>query len=146
MVVVTGASGHIGANLVRHLLARGEQVRAVVHREAASLDGLDIERVSGDITVPASLKAAFEGADVGIHLAALISITGSQSGAVERMNVVARATQPARRGKRGFVGTFTSPACTPGTTRPIWSSQRTVREPIRPTPRTISPRPRGRSR
>lgn len=88
MVVVTGASGHIGANLVRHLLARGEQVRAVVHREAASLDGLDIERVSGDITVPASLKAAFEGADVVIHLAALISITGSQSGAVERMNVV----------------------------------------------------------
>lgn len=87
MIVVTGASGHVGANLVRMLLGRGEAVRAVVHRSAPSLDGLELERVQGDILEEGSLRAAFEGADTVFHLAALISITGSQGGAVERMNV-----------------------------------------------------------
>lgn len=87
MVVVTGASGHLGANLVRALLERGERVRVLVHKEARSLDGLDVERVPGDITAPETLGPAFAGADVVVHLAALISVTGSQSGAVERLNV-----------------------------------------------------------
>jgi dihydroflavonol-4-reductase len=87
MFVVTGASGHLGANLVRMLLDRGDSVRAMVHHEAASLDGLPVERVAGDILDEASLRAAFSGAQVVVHLAALISITGSQGGRVETLNV-----------------------------------------------------------
>jgi len=97
-VAVTGASGHVGANLVRALLVRGDQVRAVVHRDARALDGLDVERVPGDLADESSLSAAFEGMDGVYHLAAMISITGSQGGAVERANVegARRAARAAR--------------------------------------------------
>ncbi|MCU0281519.1 MAG: NAD-dependent epimerase/dehydratase family protein [Acidimicrobiia bacterium] len=40
-VVVTGASGHLGANLVRLLLERGDRVRVLVHRNARAFEGLD---------------------------------------------------------------------------------------------------------
>ncbi len=86
-VAVTGASGHVGANLVRALLARGDQVRAVVHREARALGGLDVEQVPGDLADEDSLSAAFDGVEGVYHLAAMISITGSHDGAVERANV-----------------------------------------------------------
>jgi uncharacterized protein YbjT (DUF2867 family) len=48
-VVVTGATGHVGANLVRSLVARGDQVKVVVRSRTASLEGVDVERVTGDV-------------------------------------------------------------------------------------------------
>ncbi len=60
MIVVTGATGHVGANVIRMLLERGERVRAVVHENGGNaLDGLDIEKVKGDVTNRESLVAAF---------------------------------------------------------------------------------------
>ena len=46
-VLVTGGSGHLGANLVRRLLDEGQEVRCLVQAGADNrgLDGLDIERV-----------------------------------------------------------------------------------------------------
>ncbi len=72
--VVTGASGHVGGNLVRELIARNRPVRALVHKDRSALEGLDIECVTGDITDKASVRAALEGAEVVFHLAAHISI------------------------------------------------------------------------
>ncbi len=86
-VAVTGATGHLGASLVRALLAEGREVRAMTHGEHAALDGLDVERVRADVTEPASLRDAFAGVDVVYNLAGLISIVGSQGGRVERVNV-----------------------------------------------------------
>ena len=85
--VITGASGRIGGNLVRTLLDRGEQVRAMVHRDDRALRGLDIERVNADITDAAAVRTACAGASVIYHLAARISIDGGHGGAVERINV-----------------------------------------------------------
>jgi len=88
--VVTGAAGHVGANLVRTLLERGEKVRAVVRdpdRCPAALEGLDVERVVGDVRDEASLRRAFVGAEVVLHLAAVISITGDRGGLVTDTNV-----------------------------------------------------------
>lgn len=75
-VVVTGASGHIGNNLVRTLLGQGRKVRALVHgNDNRGLEGLDgLEQVQGDVTDAASLQRAFSGAEVVYHLAAFISI------------------------------------------------------------------------
>jgi dihydroflavonol-4-reductase len=87
-VVVTGASGHIGANLVRQLLARGDRVRALVHRNTRALEGLDVETVRGDVLDAESLRAAFTGAEVLYHLAAVISIVGDAHGKVRAVNVV----------------------------------------------------------
>lgn len=88
-VVVTGATGHVGANLVRSLVARGERVRVFVRNGPTSaLDGLELEQASGDLCDEASLCAAFEGADVVYHAAALISLVGGQKGLVHQTNVL----------------------------------------------------------
>jgi dihydroflavonol-4-reductase len=86
-VVVTGASGHVGANLVRVLLARGERVRALVHRDRRALDGLDVELVGGDICDPESLLPALRGADIVYHTAGQVSILPSEWDALEAVNV-----------------------------------------------------------
>lgn len=86
-VVVTGASGHLGGGLVRQLLAAGRRVRVLVHADARAVEGLDVTRVDGDVLDPESLRRAFAGAGTVFHLAAVISITGSQGGRVEAVNV-----------------------------------------------------------
>ena len=48
-LVVTGASGHLGANLVRLLLAKNRRVRALVRGKARALEGLAVECVTGDV-------------------------------------------------------------------------------------------------
>jgi dihydroflavonol-4-reductase len=87
LAAVTGASGHLGANLVRVLIARGQGVRALVHRDTRALEGLELERVEGDILDPPSLIAAFKGADTVFHLAARISVVGHDRSRVEEMNI-----------------------------------------------------------
>ena len=85
--VVTGAAGHVGANLVRRLLECGESVRAVIHEHDSALEGLDVERVRADVRDPASLRRAFRDAEVVYHLAAVISIDGDLGGLVPAVNV-----------------------------------------------------------
>lgn len=108
LYAITGATGHVGANLVRALLARGARVRALIHDRDRALDGLDLERVRGDVLEPASLEQAFRGADVVVHLAALISIQGDRGGRVPAVNIdgARNAARAALRcGVRRFVHT-----------------------------------------
>jgi dihydroflavonol-4-reductase len=88
MIVVTGAAGHVGANLVRALAAQGRPVRAIVHLDSQALEGLDIEVASADILDPASLREAFKGAEVVYHLAARIAIANEPWSLLEAINVV----------------------------------------------------------
>ena len=83
-VLVTGAGGFIGSNLVELLVAEGAQVRAYVHYNSrndwAHLEELPadvrdaIDVVAGEIQDPFSVRRAMEGRDVVFHLAALIGI------------------------------------------------------------------------
>ncbi|MDD5309390.1 MAG: SDR family oxidoreductase [Deltaproteobacteria bacterium] len=86
-IVVTGAGGHVGGNLVRALLEEGRAVRAVVRQDTRAVDGLPVEILRADVLDPVSLRKAFEGAKTVFHLAARISITGAHGGLVERVNV-----------------------------------------------------------
>lgn len=87
LVVVTGASGHLGANVVRELVARNRRVRVLIHRDSKAIAGLPIERAEGDVLDVNAMQRAFEGADTVLHLAAVISISGDRDGRVERVNV-----------------------------------------------------------
>ncbi len=71
--LVTGADGLLGSHLVRELLAGGERVRVLVQSASSSptLDGLDIERVTGDLLDPESLRRAVDGVERVVHAAAL---------------------------------------------------------------------------
>jgi uncharacterized protein YbjT (DUF2867 family) len=64
-ILVTGATGTFGREVVRNLVRRGERVRAAVHREASArhLDGLDVERVELDYERPVTVAKALEGVD-----------------------------------------------------------------------------------
>ena len=87
MVVVTGASGHVGANLVRMLQEKDRSVRALMHRDGRAFEGLDIETVSGDILDSRSLVSAFKGADYVYQLAAHISISKRDAAEAALINV-----------------------------------------------------------
>ncbi|MFR0358470.1 NAD(P)H-binding protein [Streptomyces sediminimaris] len=62
MILVTGATGHVGGELVRRLAAAGEPVRAMTRRPAGARLPAGVEAVYGDADDPASLEAAFAGA------------------------------------------------------------------------------------
>ncbi|MFI0262351.1 condensation domain-containing protein [Streptomyces sp. NPDC017056] len=69
-VLVTGATGGVGAFVLRELAARGRPVRALVRPESAHLLAADgIEVAEGDLGDPDSLRAAAAGADAVIHAA-----------------------------------------------------------------------------
>jgi|SRR5579864_2192580 len=88
--LITGATGHLGAHLVRALLARGERVRVLVRPGSVlrSLDGLAVEYARGDLGDPASLAAALAGCDRAYHLAALISIQSRDRQHLWEVNVL----------------------------------------------------------
>jgi dihydroflavonol-4-reductase len=86
-VVVTGAAGHAGANLVRALAARNRPVRALVHTDRKALEGLKIEVAEGNVCNFESLVSAFKGAEVVYHLAAHISISKEDWPLLEAVNI-----------------------------------------------------------
>lgn len=63
MILVTGATGFVGSNIIKELVNQSYQVRGLVHskRKVERLRGLDIETVEGDITSLESLRKPFEG-------------------------------------------------------------------------------------
>src|ERR1700676_5289020 len=67
--LVTGASGFVGWHVARLLIERGHRVRALV-RASSNIPDLDVERVTGDLRDPASLKSAVIGCGLLFHVAA----------------------------------------------------------------------------
>lgn len=69
--LVTGASGFIGAHLVRELMRRGHEVSCLVreHSDRSRLEPFTPRFVTGDVTDPTSISRALDGVDEVYHLA-----------------------------------------------------------------------------
>ena len=92
--LITGGAGFIGSNMVRFLLAKGQQVRVLDNFETGKRANLtevadQIELIEGDIRNMPTAERSVAGADVVYHLAALGSVPRSvaQPGATHDANV-----------------------------------------------------------
>jgi dTDP-glucose 4,6-dehydratase len=83
-VLVTGAGGFIGSNLVEYLVRRGAEVRAFVRYNSRNDYGRletcppeilrEVDVFTGDLTNPEAVVGALDGCDTVLHLGALIPI------------------------------------------------------------------------
>ena len=92
-VLVTGATGIVGGNLVRALLGASHRVRVLVRpsSDLRSLQDLAVELFEGDVLDPTGLHAAAEGCKVVFHAAAVFSYWGHS--ADEQMDLAVRGTR-----------------------------------------------------
>lgn len=98
-ILVTGATGFLGAHVLRHLLAEGHQLRAL-YRQAAKRDQnplltpeicAKIEWFAGDLFDIPVLEAAASGVDRIYHCAALVGFEAGQRDQLYRVNVYGTA-------------------------------------------------------
>lgn len=121
LVLVTGAAGEMGGQLVRRLRQDGWNVRGLVlpgDPLRARLYGLGCEIVEGDVRDPASLAVAVSGVDTVYHAAAVILVTDPRVlDAVNHRGTANMVTASAMAGVRHFIyvssASVTYPRLTP---------------------------------
>lgn len=88
-VLVTGATGHLGANIVAHLNRAGVRPRVLLRKTSstAAIDDLDYRPFTGDITDYDSVSAAVEGVQVVYHVAAMVSFWRRNLERMKQVNV-----------------------------------------------------------
>jgi dihydroflavonol-4-reductase len=88
-ILVTGADGLLGSNLVRELLSRGYTVRAFVQpgRQQKTLEGLSIEKFHGDLISTDEVIQAAATCDAVIHCAASTSVWPARSEFINKVNI-----------------------------------------------------------
>jgi dihydroflavonol-4-reductase len=86
---VTGATGFLGSHVARVLAAQGAELRLLVRptSDLRNLDGLNADRVIGDLRDSASLEKAISGCDVVFHVAADYRLWVRDPDAMYRSNV-----------------------------------------------------------
>src|SRR5260370_22922453 len=89
-VLVTGASGLVGANVCRLLIKRGQTARALVRSRSGTepLAAIGAELADGDVTDADSLRRAASGMDAVVTSAALIGGPGQDRDAVWKVNAL----------------------------------------------------------
>ncbi|MEM6802088.1 MAG: NAD-dependent epimerase/dehydratase family protein [Bacteroidota bacterium] len=88
-IFVTGPDGLLGSNLVRELIARGYEVKAMIQprRTPETLKGLKIEQVACDLLDGEKLVEISAGSDAIIHVAALTAVWPSRGDIFHKVNV-----------------------------------------------------------
>jgi uncharacterized protein YbjT (DUF2867 family) len=91
VILLTGATGVVGGELLPALLARGHEVRTLV-RDPRKLGEyrVDVQIALGDLRDPFSVRHAMRGVDTVIHLAATIR-DQPDGGTIEELNGLATA-------------------------------------------------------
>lgn len=100
--LVTGATGLVGNNIVRQLLARGVGVRVLIRSDSPvgskALAGLAVDAVEGNVSDEDSLARAMKGVSAVVHAAAYVHCGWRNGEAMREVNVegtrnVARAAR-----------------------------------------------------
>lgn len=86
-VAVTGASGHVGANLVRALIDQKRKVRVLHRNDTRGIDGLKVSKVQGDVLNKESLLKCFDGIETVFHCAAYITTDAKQKEHTYKINI-----------------------------------------------------------
>ncbi len=88
-VFVTGATGFIGASLIRALLQDGREVKVLARpgSDRRNLIGLDVEISTGDLRDPESLAKGLKGCDTLYHAAAEYRLWTKNPAAMYEINV-----------------------------------------------------------
>ena len=90
--LVTGATGHLGANLARRLLADGHEVRVLLKERGGpnvvAVERIDVERVYGDLRDLDAMRAAAAGVERVYHTAAKVSTVQGSEREIYDTNVV----------------------------------------------------------
>lgn len=116
--LVTGATGFIGTTLVERLLARGDEVRALVRDvgRASELRAMGAELIRGDVARPESLEDAVPDVDVVVHLAGLVkAVRRAEFYSVNVEGTRSLAQVAARSGRVKFVLVSSLAAAGPST-------------------------------
>ncbi|MFB7510013.1 SDR family oxidoreductase, partial [Streptomyces broussonetiae] len=100
MILVTGATGTTGSEVVRQLAARGEKVRALTRDPARARVPAAVETVRGDYADPDSLAAAM----AGVTAAYLVSPPGPGAAHDTALVAAARAAGVRRLVKLSAIG------------------------------------------
>lgn len=88
MIIITGASGHIGNNLVRLLIKEGTPFKVLLRKESTELSGLSIESFIGDLNDPLFYDAHIDRNDTVIHIAGFIDLLNKDYEQSYQANVV----------------------------------------------------------
>jgi len=117
-VLVTGASGFLGAHVVAALHRRSARVRVLVHNTPVDRDSVEV--AYGDVCDASTMSAALAEVDVLVHAAGLASMAFVPWRAYERVNIaapVALARAAERAGVKRFVHVSSVFACGPSASK-----------------------------
>ena len=88
LALITGGSGHVGANLTRELLNQDINVRCIdFDKDHRAFDGLDVDLIPGSVTDKESLDPIFNNVDIVFHTAAVISLERRNKDLINTVNV-----------------------------------------------------------
>jgi dihydroflavonol-4-reductase len=119
LAFVTGATGFVGSHVARALADQGADLRLLVRpsSDLRNIEGLNAERVTGDLCDPQSIEKALQGCEAVFHVAADYRLWVRDPESMYRANVEGtRAIIDAARKNRVRRVVYTSSVATMGFT------------------------------
>ena len=123
-IVVTGASGLLGAHLVENLIAAGADVRAVVHNRPLQLVHPNVEVVRAELTQQQECDRVMRGMDMACFCASITvgaaqAVTNPMGAVTDNLVIAARSFQAACLAQVKRVLLVSSTTVYPAYNRPV---------------------------